>query len=230
MSCLFDTVASLWVTTWEYLFAKPEILKHVQEAVCKSKITRDLHETDDRLCQMERQLVAQIKAATLEAISRKKVSDVNGAKRKIMDKRRLEQQLDRLRASQAVVVMHMDALQNNALNQELASTLRKSTEAMKQLAPGLNITQIEDNMFDLEEGMKRAREVGDLLGRPITSDIMQPMDSDVEDELDELINATDEQCKSAVLDINIAQEKLSSRATSRVSTGSIHGSLVAMQS
>ena len=189
---MFDTVASVWVSTWEYFFAKPEMLKQVTEGINKCRVTRDLEDTDEKLTRMEKQLVAQIKTVTSEAVARKRNGDVSGAKRKIMDRRRLDQQLDRLRGSQAVIVMHMDSMQNNELNLEIVRTLRKSSEAMRQLAPGMSVVEIEDNMFDLEEEMKRAKEIGDVLSRPMTSDSMQAVDSDAEDELDELIALTDD--------------------------------------
>lgn len=204
MACLFDTVASMWVSSWEYLFAKPEMLKQVNDGINKSRVARDLQDTDDKLCLMDKQLVVQIKTVTTEAIARKKSGDVNGAKRKIIDKRRLEQQLERLRGSQAVIVMHMDAMQNSALNIELVSTLRKSTDAMRQFGPGLDVASIEDSMFDLEEEIKRARDVGDALSRPITSDSMQIMESDVEEELEELISAADENA-TATTPLNLPQ-------------------------
>ena len=117
---------------------------------------------------MERQYVK----LTNEVTERKNASDVHSAKKKLAERRVVSAQLERLRSSQHVIAMNLGAVKNAELNKSLVSTLRATGEAMKLLTPNEDndIQQVEDVMFNLEDQIKRSRDIDDVLSKPFTHD------------------------------------------------------------
>jgi hypothetical protein len=170
------------------MFADRQQLLAVTESLQKSKILQDLEKNDMDLQSMEESLEGQISTVLKEAALRKGKGDLAGAKKKLIERRGLQQRLERLRGSQAVINMHLETLRGAELNKSLISTLRASSDAMRRLAPDKDMRDIEDVMFDLEGEMKKAREMNDVLAKPLDSEDMDfHTDTELQQEMDELL-------------------------------------------
>lgn len=169
MSCLRNPLASMWVRLWEALFATPEQLQHISSVVSRSQALRELEATEERLRVMESGLERQCEALLVDAKDRKMRGDITGARKKLLEKRNVAQQLERLRASQHVISMHLGTMQGAELNHTLMATLKGASKAIQAFAPDRNIREVEDVMFQLETDMKKASEINDALSQPIIS-------------------------------------------------------------
>ena len=73
----------------------------------------------------------------MQAKEKKKKNDISGARQKLLEKRGLMGQIERLRSSQHIIAMHLGTIKGAELNQTLISTLKASNLAIKALDPGV---------------------------------------------------------------------------------------------
>lgn len=186
-SCLWDAVTATWVSLFEAFFARKEDLQSVRESLDRSRVVQELEEAEARLCRAEAALEGQITAATLGATECKRRGDPQGARKKILSRRSLDQQLQKLRGSQGVITMHLSTLRSTEMNRVLVETLRSSGRAMRRLSPEKDIREIEDVMFDLEAEMRNAKDLSDVLSKSIAvDDVGFTMEEELERELEGL--------------------------------------------
>lgn len=169
MACLRNPLASAWVQLWEALFATPEQVRQVQGTIMRSQALRELEAAEENLRVVEAKLERQTEALLGEARDRKLRGDIPGARKKLAEKRNVVLQLERLRASQHVICMHLGTMQGAELNQTLMATLKASSQVIQTLAPNRNLREVEDIMFQLESDMRSASEINDALAKPIIS-------------------------------------------------------------
>ena len=89
----------------------------------------------------ERQLSKRIEVLTKEAVARKKVGDIVGAKKRLVDRKRLSVQLERLISSISIIDMHINTIEGTELNKSILQTLKASADAMKKM--GINSSGVE---------------------------------------------------------------------------------------
>lgn len=148
-----------------------------------------------RLHAREDELQCKIDAALRDARAKKLARDVAGAKRRLVDKRRLESQLDRLRSSIYVIETHANAIDGTELDKAVVQTLKASGDALKSL--GMGIRSVEDVVSEAETQLESAAEITRVLAAGSVSgmvnggdfysdeDIMKDLDGLMDDELDE---------------------------------------------
>lgn len=141
---------------------------------------QELESADAKIHTMEISMERKIQKLTSEAIVCKAGGDMAGARKKLQERKTVYGHIEKLRSSQNIISMNLFAVRNAELNKSLVSTLKATGEAMKILAPQetTDIKQVEDVMFDLEDHVKRSKEVDDLLSKPVTNDSMLGTDSD----------------------------------------------------
>lgn len=196
MSCVVTPVVrsllSAWVYFTESITMSNADIQIIQKNISNSQIMKDLENKQENLRLMEHKMERDIESFLQEAKDRKGRGDTSGARQKLMEKRSLVQQLDRLRASQNIIAVHLGTMRGAELNQTLISTLKASNNAIRSMVPGNDISQIEDFMFDLEDEVKKTSHISDVLAKPISPEQSSSMydlgQGDLERELEELLN------------------------------------------
>lgn len=88
--CLYKAVASLWVDFYHSTLTSKAFIEKEKSEMHMSCIQRDLTLCMSRLHAKESDLETKIVGALEDAKSRKLAGDVAGAKRRLVDKRRME--------------------------------------------------------------------------------------------------------------------------------------------
>lgn len=190
---MWSSVASVWVWTFEVLFSRPTDTQVITDDLNMSKMMQELENADAKICAMETSMERKIHKLTNEAVMCKACGDMIGARKKLQERKTVSGHIEKLRSSQNIISLNLFSVRNAELNKSLVSTLKATGNAMKILVPHevTDIKQVEDVMFDLEDHVKRSREVDDVLSRPVTSDTMTGCD-DIDLEL-ELLQTGDEE-------------------------------------
>lgn len=151
---------------------------------------QDLSSCMSRLHAREDELQGRIDTALRDAKAKKLARDVAGAKRKLVEKRRLEAQLDRLRSSIYVIETHANAIDGTELDKAVVQTLRASGDALKSL--GMGIKSVEDVVSEAEMQLESAAEITRVLAAGTVSGMVNGGDFYTDDEimrdLDELVD------------------------------------------
>lgn len=72
---------------------------------------QDLLSCSQRLVKRESELLAKIRDLTGEAMHRKHARDLNGAKKKLVERKRTQMQLEKLSNSMSIVDMHINTIE-----------------------------------------------------------------------------------------------------------------------
>lgn len=114
-----------------------------------------------RLHSREDELEGRIDTALKDAKAKKLARDVAGAKCRLVEKRRLEAQLDRLRSSIYVIETHANAIDGKELDKAVVQTLKASGDSLKSL--GMGIRSVEDVVSEMEMQLESAAEITRVL-------------------------------------------------------------------
>lgn len=202
MQCLWSTFSNFWIFAYESLLVPAASVKQLNDRITLGVILKDLEHNRDQLDLLETKLEAQSESLLHDAKERMGRKDSKAARKKLMERRSINQQLDRLRSSQHVISMHLGAMQGAELNQTLMTTLKASSHAIQAFAPEKNLRDVEDVMFELEKDMKAASEINDALSKPIITFDSMGLDAvggglnteeELERELESLLNREDDQ-------------------------------------
>ena len=135
----------------------------------------------------EAELAEASRRMVREAVRRKQQGDVQGAKAKLLERRRAQKRLDRLRNSLALVDAQIDALQSTELDRELMNALAFSSAALKKAGVGKGVKEAEAVMSELDEQMRESCELTSVLSGALQEDA----EFDVDEELAELMKETE---------------------------------------
>ena len=102
-----------------------------------------------------------------EAVRRKQQGDMDGAKIKLMERRRAQKRLEKLRHSLTLVDVQIDALHSNELDRELMQALAVSSAALKKAGVGKGVKEAEAVMSELDEQMRESCELTSVLSGPL---------------------------------------------------------------
>jgi hypothetical protein len=104
------------------------------EVLQMSAIKSDLYNCMLTLNAKEADLSDKIAVLTTEAKRRQDLKDRSGAKRKLIERRRCNEQLQRVTNSICIMDSHMSALEGTELNKSILNTIRASGDAIKRLS------------------------------------------------------------------------------------------------
>ncbi len=107
---------------------------------------------------------------------------MQGAKSKIMERRRAMKRLDKLRSSLLLVDAQLDALRTTELDKELMQALLASSAALKKAGVGKGVKEAEAVMSELDEQLRESGELTSVLAGGL-QDIDCEFDVDEEFEL-----------------------------------------------
>jgi hypothetical protein len=99
-----------------------------------------------------------------EAISKKKSKDIHGAKNKMIERKRILSQLQKLQNSIYTIDLHKNTIEGSVLDRTVIETLRASGDALKQIgASSAGLRAVEDLVMDVEQQMESAAEITKIL-------------------------------------------------------------------
>jgi hypothetical protein len=173
MNCLLETVASFYFLTRQVVWRLPEDDDSVEDGLVACRTSLGAREAElDEGC----------RRLGLEALRRKKIGDIAGARAKLLERRRGQKQLEKLRSSITLVDAQLDTLRSTELDRELMQTLLASSAALKKAGVGKGVKEAEAVMAELDSQMRESSEFTSVLSGNISSDV----DLDIEDEFEAL--------------------------------------------
>ena len=175
MNCLLETIASIWM-----LSVKAAPIVQVEED--EVGIHDNLESCRNSLESREADLAEGCRRLGREALRRRQAGDVQGAKVKVMERRRAVKRLDKLRSSLALVDAQLDALRTTELDKELMQTLLASSAALKKAGVGKGVKEAESIMSELDEQLRESGELTSVLAGGL-QDMDDNFDMDEEFEL-----------------------------------------------
>jgi hypothetical protein len=110
------------------------------------------------------------------------------------ERRRTQAHLEKLRHGISLLDKQLDALRASELDKELMSSLRASSQAMRQAGIGAGVQEAESVMTELDEHIREASELTSVLATPLVDTAAGPMleDEYLNRELDEELGVLEE--------------------------------------
>ena len=183
MNCLLETIASIWMMSVRA--AVPDASLSDEEDV---GIHDNLENCRVNLEAREAELVEGCRRLGREALKRKQVGDIPGAKVKMLERKRACKRLDKLRNSLSLVDAQLDALKTTELDKELMKTLLVSSAALKKAGVGKGIKEAETVMSELDEQLRESSELTSVLAGGL-------QDVDGEFDFDEEMELLEQECE-----------------------------------
>ena len=119
-----------------------------------------------------------------EALLCKRGGDMQGARSRLQERRRVQKRVDRLRSSGHMIASQLDLLRNQELDRELMQSLKLSASTLKRSGASMQVKTAEDVMTEFEEQYNEVNELSTVLSQPIG--LAECADFDLEQELAEL--------------------------------------------
>lgn len=172
MNCFLETIASVWLLSIKQVYGSvpTEEDTQVQEGLESCRANLEQRETD---------LAEAVGRMGKEALRRRDLGDLAGAKTKLLERRRGLKRLEKLRGSLTLVDAQLDALRTTELDKELMQTLLASSAALKKAGIGKGVREAEQVMSDLEEQLRESSELTSVLAK----DLGEDGDIDLDEEL-----------------------------------------------
>ena len=135
-------------------------------------------------------LLAKEDELTDAAKKRAKLKDKAGVKRKLIEKKRVQQQIDHLRGGIMTLNQHMSVIENTEIDKSLLSTLKAAGQALKDLGVKDGINSVHDTISELEVQLQDANDLTRTLAEGPMNGVVNSMgeeDEDIMAEFNELM-------------------------------------------
>lgn len=175
MNCFLETIASVWLLSIRQVYGSVP----TDEDTC---VQEGLESCRANLEQREMDLAEAVKRMGKEALRRRQLGDLSGARAKLLERRRGLKRLDKLRSSLTLVDAQLDALRTTELDKELMQTLLASSAALKKAGVGKGVKEAEQVMSELDEQLRESSELTSVLSGALNDD----GDLDLDEELEAL--------------------------------------------
>jgi hypothetical protein len=160
MNCLLEAVAGVWMSARRHIVAEP-----IDEEVMTAQ--EGLEQCRRNMEGRERELQGVIMRLTEEALSKKRAGDVLTARSKVLERRRCQKRMERLRHGLDLVDVQIDAIKTSELDKEIMMTLKASTSAMRKAGITLGVQEVENVMSELDEQMREVQDITTVLSNPL---------------------------------------------------------------
>jgi hypothetical protein len=181
MNCFLEAVAALWLDARRRMVAEP-----VEEEVLSAQ--DGLEQCRRNMEGRQRELAASVDRLNREAVAKMRQRDPGAARAKLLERRRLQKRLDRLRHGLGLVDTQLEAIKTSELDKEIMLTIKASTSAMKKAGITLGVEEVESVMTELDEQMREVRDVTSAFAAPLQG--AGPEDADLDAELQALLYDT----------------------------------------
>ena len=115
----------------------------------------------------ERELQGLMHRLSEDALVKRRAGDILTARSKLLERKRVQKRLERLRHGLDLVDTQLDAIKTSELDKEIMLTLRASTSAMKKAGITLGVQEVEAVMTELDEQMREVQDVTTALSNPL---------------------------------------------------------------
>lgn len=160
MNCLLEAVASIWLAGRRRVMTEPP-----EEEVMTAQ--EGLEQCRRNMEARERELQGLMHRLGEEALVKRKAGDTLSARSKLLERKRVQKRLERLRHGLDLVDTQLDAIKTSELDKEIMLTLKASTSAMKKAGITLGVQEVENVMSELDEQMREVQDVTSALSNPL---------------------------------------------------------------
>jgi hypothetical protein len=175
-SCIWQSIASMWVDFYHAAFVSRSALERENEQIRISLIQKELSSCQKQLGSRESELQERILFMERDALAKKRSRDLPGAKKRLMEKRRVQAQLEKLQNSMATIDLHRNTIEVSVLDRTVLETLRASGDALKQMgATSGGIRAVEEIVADVESQMESAAEIARIISTGSVSGMVNTM-------------------------------------------------------
>lgn len=182
MNCFLETIASIWMLS----IRQTPIAQAEEEG--ESGIHDSLESCRNSLESREIDLAEGCRRMGREALRRRQAGDMQGARSKMMERKRAVKRLEKLRSSLALVDAQMDALRTTELDKELMQALLSSSAALKKAGVGKGVKEAEAVMSELDEQLRESSELTSVLSGGL-------QDVELEFDMDEEFDLLEKECE-----------------------------------
>jgi hypothetical protein len=175
MNCLLEAAASLWLGARRRVMTEPP-----EEEVVTAQ--EGLEQCRRNMEARERELLGLVDRLTEEALAKRRAGDALAARSKILERRRVQKRLERLRHGLDLVDTQLDAIKTSELDKEIMLTLKASTNAMRKAGITLGVQEVENVMSEMDEQMREVQDITEVLSNPLNA--LGPEEADLDAELD----------------------------------------------
>lgn len=175
MNCFLETIASVWLLSLRQVYGSVP----ADEDTC---VQEGLESCRANLEQREADLAEAVRRMGKEALRKRHLGDLAGARSKLLERRRGLKRLDKLRSSLTLVDAQLDALRTTELDKELMQTLLASSAALKKAGVGKGVKEAEQVMSELDEQLRESSELTSVLAGALNDE----GDLDLEEEFEAL--------------------------------------------
>ncbi len=173
MNCFLETIASVWLLSIRQVYGPLP----ADEDTC---VQEGLESCRANLEQRELDLAETVARMGKEALRRRELGDLAGARQKMLERRRGLKRLDKLRSSLTLVDAQLDALRTTELDKELMHTLLASSAALKKAGVGKGVKEAEQVMSELEEQLRESGELTSVLSGALADEADLDLDEELE--------------------------------------------------
>jgi len=178
MNCLLEAIAGVWLDARRRMVAEP-----VEEEVMSAQ--DGLEQCRRNMEGRQRELALSVDRLNREAVAKVRQKDPGAARAKLLERKRLQKRLDRLRHGLGLVDTQLEAIKTSELDKEIMLTLKASTSAMKKAGITLGVQEVESVMTELDEQMREVHDITSAFATPLQG--AGPEDADLDAELQELL-------------------------------------------
>ena len=115
----------------------------------------------------ERELQGLMHRLGEDALTKRKAGDALTARSKLLERKRVQKRLERLRHGLDLVDAQIDAIKTSELDKEIMLTLKASTSAMRKAGINLGVQEVETVISELDEQIREVQDVTSALSNPL---------------------------------------------------------------
>jgi hypothetical protein len=186
MNCLLEALATVWLGARRRVMTEP-----AEEEVVTAQ--EGLEQCRRNMEGRERELLGAVGRLSEEALAKKREGDTLAARNRLLERRRVQRRLEKLRHGLNLVDTQLDAIKTSELDKEITMTLKASTNAMRKAGITLGVQEVESVMTELDVQMREVQDVTEVLANPLNTLSAEEEDLDAELELLEAMGSGSEE-------------------------------------
>lgn len=186
MNCLLEALATVWLGARRRVMTEP-----AEEEVVTAQ--EGLEQCRRNMEGRERELLGAVNRLSEEALAKKREGDTLAARNRLLERRRVQRRLEKLRHGLNLVDTQLDAIKTSELDKEITMTLKASTNAMRKAGITLGVQEVESVMTELDVQMREVQDVTEVLANPLNNLSAEEEDLDAELELLEAMGSGPEE-------------------------------------
>lgn len=160
MNCFLEALASAWLAGRRRVMTEPP-----EEEVMTAQ--EGLEQCRRNMEARERELQGLMQRLGEEALTKRKGGDPLTARSKLLERKRVQKRLERLRHGLDLVDTQIDAIKTSELDKEIMLTLKASTSAMRKAGINLGVQEVETVISELDEQIREVQDVTSALSNPL---------------------------------------------------------------